>query len=187
MESLFAYFDTIHPLPLEAKTSIAHICTRQTVKRNQVLQSVGHTCRTIYFIKRGLARIYYFKDDTDVTEFFAFEQQILARAESLFTGRPSLKGIQMLEDSEVIAIQAPALFALYDTFPAVERLFRIIFEQAYVDTVNRVESLQFQSPEERYHALLKDSPDVLKRVPLKMIASYIGITPVSLSRIRARF
>ena len=67
----------------------------------------------------------------------------------------------------------------------LERLFRKIIESSYVNTVNRIESLQFHTADERYLDLLKEHKDVLKRVPLKYIASYLGITPVSLSRIRA--
>ena len=104
--------------------------------------------------------------------------------ESLFTGKPSRKAIQILEDAEVVAINANKLFKLYDTFPELERLFRKIFETAYVETVNRIEGIQFHSAEERYNALLNESPNVLMKVPLKYVASYLGITQVSLSRIR---
>jgi CRP-like cAMP-binding protein len=183
--SLFRYFEQYNALSDAAKVAVNAICTVHTIPKNRDLQPIGHTCRTIYFIHRGLARIYYFKDETDITESFAFENQIVVRVESLFTGKPSRKGIQMLEASEVVAINATQLFRLYDSFPDVERLFRKIFEAGYVDTVNRIESLQFHSAEERYRDLLNTSPDILKRVPLKFIASYLGITPVSLSRIRA--
>jgi CRP-like cAMP-binding protein len=91
-----------------------------------------------------------------------------------------------LEDSDFIGISSPLLFDLYDQFPDIERLFRKIFESAYVETVNRIESLQFHSAEERYYTLTQESPDFLKRIPLKYIASYLGITQVSLSRIRAQ-
>ena len=184
MSSLFHYFDQYNPLSNAAKAAIQEICTVHTIRKGRDLQSIGHTCRTIYFINRGLARIYYFKGDTDVTECFAFENQIIARVESLFSGKPSRKGIQMLEESEVVAINATHLFGLYNDFPDIERLFRKIFEAGYVETVNRIESLQFHSAEERYRDLLEISPNILKRVPLKLIASYLGITPVSLSRIR---
>lgn len=106
--------------------------------------------------------------------------------ESLFTGKPSRKAIQILEDAEIIAIDANKLFRLYDVFPEIERLFRKIFEAAYVETVNRIEGIQFHSAEERYNALLNEAPDVLKRIPLKYVASYLGITQVSLSRIRGQ-
>jgi CRP-like cAMP-binding protein len=185
MVSLFRYFDKYYPLSEEARNAIRAISTIQTVKKNKDLQPIGHTCRTIYFICKGLARIYYYKDENDVTESFSFENQIVARVESLFSGKPSQKGIQMLEPSEVIAISSIQLFKLYDSLPDIERLFRKIFEEAYVETVNRIESLQFHSAEERYRDLLLNSPDILKRVPLKYIASYLGITSVSLSRIRA--
>jgi CRP-like cAMP-binding protein len=105
--------------------------------------------------------------------------------ESLFTGKPSRKAIQVLEDAEIVAINANQLFKLYDSFPEIERLFRKIFEAAYVQTVNRIEGMQFHSAEERYNALLSEAPNVLMRVPLKYVASYLGITQVSLSRIRA--
>ena len=161
------------------------ICTLVSIAKNKDLQPIGHTCRTIYFITKGIGRIYYFKDGIDVTESFAFENNIIARIESLFTGKPSRKAIQVLEDAEIIAINANSLFKLYDTFPEIERLFRKIFEAAYVDTVNRIESIQFHTAEERYQTLLEQAPNVIKRVPLKYIASYLGITQQSLSRIRA--
>jgi CRP-like cAMP-binding protein len=185
MDALREYFKKYHAISEKAFLAIAETGALVSIKKNRDLQPVGHTCRTIYFIKKGAARIYYYKDDHDITECFVFENNIIARVESLFTGRPSQKAIEIIEDAELIAINAAQLFKLYDTFPEVERLFRKIFEAAYVDTVNRVESIQFHSAEERYKALLNETPNVLQRVPLKHIASYLGITQVSLSRIRA--
>ena len=184
MTSLFQYFKKFNPLSKEAEREIAEISNLITIKKNKDLQPIGHTCKTIYFIKRGVARIYYFKDGIDITESFFFENSIIARVESLFTGKPSRKAIQILEDAEIIAINANLLFKLYDTFPETERLFRKIFEAAYVETVNRIEGIQFHSAEERYNALLSEAPNVLMKVPLKYVASYLGITQVSLSRIR---
>ena len=184
MTSLFQYFKKYNPLSQEAEQAIAGISSMITIKKNKDLQPIGHTCKTIYFIKKGVARIYYFKDEIDVTESFSFENNIIARVESLFSGKPSRKAIQVLEDAEIIAINAPGLFKLYDDFPGIERLFRKIFEAGYVETVNRIEGMQFHSAEERYNALLNEAPNVLMRVPLKYVASYLGITQVSLSRIR---
>lgn len=78
------------------------------------------------------------------------------------------------------------MFRLYDSHPDLERLFRKIFEASHVETVNRIESIQFHTAEERYKALLNEAPAIIRRVPLKYIASYLGITQVSLSRIRAQ-
>ena len=187
MTPLFQYFSKHNPLSRKAEQAISEISNIVTIKKNKDLQPIGHTCRTIYFIKKGVARIYYFKDGIDITESFFFENSIIARVESLFTGKPSRKAIQILEDAEIIAINANQLFKLYDTFPEIERLFRKIFEAAYVETVNRIEGIQFHSAEERYNALLTEAPDVLIRVPLKHVASYLGITQVSLSRIRGQY
>ncbi len=137
-------------------------------------------------MQHGLARIYYYKADIDVTESFSFQNSIVVRFESLFAGQPSKKGIQAIEDSEFIAVNATKLFKLYDEFPEIERIFRKITEVYLVENINRVESIQFHTAEERYTTLLKEAPDILKRVPLKYVASYLGITQVSLSRIRAK-
>lgn len=181
---LFQLFKKYTALPKKAEEAIAAICSPITIKKNKDLQPIGHTCKTIYFINKGIARIYYFKDGIDVTENFFFENSIIARVESLFTRKPSRKAIQILEDAEITGINANLLFKLYDSFPEIERLFRKIFEAAYVETVHRIEGIQFHTAEERYKALLQEAPDILKRVPLKYVASYLGITQVSLSRIR---
>lgn len=177
---------TIQTLSAVAIEAIENICVEVAFKKNEVVQPIGHSCKTIYFIQSGALRIFYFKDGIDITESFEFEQAIVARAESLFSGRPSQKGIQALEDTQLIAINSNALFKMYDTHHDLERLFRKVFEQAYVKTINRLESLQFYTAEQRYANLLKEHPDVLLRVPLKYIASFLGITQVSLSRIRAK-
>lgn len=179
------YCLTIQSLSEESQKALRSICSDLSILRNNDLQSVGHTCKTIYFVKKGLLRIYYYKEDKEVTESFEWEGAFVARAESLFSGKPSRKAIQALENSELIAIDAVKLFLLFDKFPELERWFRKIMEQAYVNTVNRLESIQFHSADERYAQLLKEHPELLQRVPLKHIASYLGISAVSLSRIRA--
>ncbi|AEE49642.1 Crp/Fnr family transcriptional regulator [Haliscomenobacter hydrossis] len=185
MQDLLNYFQKFQHLTQECQTQLLAISKLLYLKKNETLQPIGHTCKTIYFVQKGIARIFYYKDGIDITECFAAENHIIARVESLFTQRPSQKGIQIIEASEIIAINATKLFALYDQYPSIERLFRKIFEQGYVETVNRLESLQFYSAEERYLNLLHEMPNLLQRVPLKYIASYLGITQVSLSRIRA--
>lgn len=179
------YLSHISPVSEEAKKDIKNLCSTLHIKKNNPLQSIGQTCRTIYFVVEGTARINYFKEDKDVTEYFAFENDMIIRAESLFTGKPSHKAIQAISDTTFIAIPANLLFELFEKYHEVERLFRKIVERSYVDTINRLESLQFHTAEERYLSLLKKSPVVVREIPLKYIASYLGITQVSLSRIRA--
>lgn len=186
MNQLFEYFKLVSPLSGEAKHAIEAISSVVHIQKNKDLQPIGHTCKTIYFINKGIARIYYYKDGIDITESFALENNVIARVESLFTGKPSRKAIQVLEDAEIVAIDADKLFKLYDSYPEIERLFRKIFEASHVETVNRIEGIQFHTAEERYKALLEEAPTIIQRVPLKYIASYLGITQVSLSRIRGQ-
>ncbi|MEN9295955.1 MAG: hypothetical protein RJA42_221, partial [Bacteroidota bacterium] len=89
-----------------------------------------------------MARIYYEKDGLDVTEGFYGEFNLIARAESLFAGKPSQKGIQVLEDSELWAIDTTKLASLYEEHRDIERLFARLFERAYVETIQRIENLQ---------------------------------------------
>lgn len=187
MQALISYFNSLHPLSDKAADAVSKMSKLITLKKNSELQPIGHTCKTIYFLKSGLARIYYFKDDIEITESFSFENTIVVRYESLFNGQASKKAIQVIEDSEVVSLDANKFFALFDVYPELEKVFNIVIKNALIDNICRVESIQFHTAEERYNALIKEAPDVLKRVPLKYIASFLGITPVSLSRIRGTY
>lgn len=184
MEDIFTYLDEVYRIEAASRAQLATIVHTQRFGRNAYVQQPGNSCRTVYFMTKGAARIFYYKDDTDITEHFAFAGQLIVRAESLFTGKPTPKGIQVLEEAEVASIDAAKLFALYDTHRDIERLFRLIFEREYVAVLRRVESFQFKSATERYVDLLNET-DLVAKIPLKYIASYLGITQVSLSRIRA--
>lgn len=185
IKNLISFFRGINPISRESENALTEIASQVKIKKNLDLQPIGVTCRTIYFVQSGLARIYYYKDGNEITEYFAFENDIIVRAESLYTGKPSKKAIQAVEETIFIGIPSAQLFELYDSFPDIERLFRKIIESAYVDTVNRIESIQFHTAEERYTQLISENPAMIQRIPLKHIASYLGITQVSLSRIRA--
>ena len=186
MKAFFEHIDAIYPISKKSKDLLEGISSEVKVKKGEDLQVIGSVCRTVYFVISGLLRIHYIKNGNSITESFEFENSIVARSDSLFDAKPSQKGIQAIEDSELVAINSTKLFQLYDDNPDIERLFRIIFERAYVKTVERIESLQFHSAEERYRNLLTDSQHIIKRIPLNYIASYLGITPVSLSRIRSK-
>lgn len=185
LDGFLNFLEEIQPLTPESREAILLLCSLIPISKNQNLQEIGQKCRTIYFVKEGLARIYYLKDGIEVTEYFAFENDLIIRAESLFRDKPSSKAIQALEHTVFIGIPSEALFSLFDKYPDIERLFRKIIEQAYVHTVNRMEAIQFHSAEERYAQLLAEKPNLIQRISLKHIASYLGITQVSLSRIRA--
>lgn len=181
---LFNYLDKIYKISNDAKKALQPLISSVKYHKNDIVQEIGSRCKTIYIVKSGCARIFYYKDGNDITEHFAFENDIIVRAESLFTGQPTSKGIQTLEETEMIAINSSKLFKLYDEHHDIERLFRLLFEREYVNSIKRLESLQFNSAKERYLELSKNKK-LVQKIPLKHIASYLGITQVSLSRIRA--
>lgn len=181
---LFDFFASLQPLAPAAKTALGAIIREKSCAKNELIQATDSSCRTVYLVKSGGARIFYYKDGTDITEHFAFENDIIIRAESLFTGKPTTKGIQALVPSTLFAIDSETLFQLFDSHPTLERLFRKIIEREYVNSVKRLESLQFNTAKERYLELLATT-DFVQKIPLKHISSYLGITQVSLSRIRA--
>lgn len=178
------HFDHVHRLSTSARRALAGVLTRHSYTKNEWIQPPGSRCSMVYFVQTGAARIFYYKDGNDITEHFAFENELIVRAESLFTGQPTMKGIEALDDTTLIGIEATALDALYDRHHDIERLFRLLLEREHVHTLRRIESLQFQSATERYLDLLRTT-DLVQKIPLKHIASYLGITQVSLSRIRA--
>ena len=186
MKELEDFIQRTYPISDKAREALLDICTEVNFKKNDIISNVGGTCKTIYFVKKGALRIFYFKGDNDITDSMEFENAFVARVESLVSGQPSRKGIQAIEDTEMLAINAEKLFRLYDDYLEVERLFKKIFLNAFMSMVNRIESIQFHPAETRYANFINEHPDVLKRVPLKYIASYLGITQVSLSRIRAK-
>lgn len=184
--SLLLYFNSLQPLSLGAAEDLSALLSTKWVKKNEEIQSIGATCKTLYFMASGIGRIYYLKDGIEITEYFAFPNDLIIRAESLFSKIPSKKAIQVLIDSEVIAIPAEPLFTLFEKHHYLERLFRVLIQNAYVDTLRRLENIQFLSAEERYAKLVVDKPELIQNIPLKHIASFLGITQVSLSRIRSK-
>lgn len=185
MEEIIRIFKEKFPLGSASQQQLTAILQQREAQKNDIIQAPGSQCRTLYFVVEGIARIYYFQEADEVTEHFAFSGDMIIRAESLFTGQPTAKGIQAVTDVKLIAIAATPLFELFKTNHEIERLFNKIFIDAYVATVRRVESLQFKSATERYLDLAQHT-DWIKQIPLKYIASYLGITQVSLSRIRSQ-
>ncbi len=179
--ALLSKFGTLSP---EGQTKWLGVMRWQLFQKGQLIQEAGSTCKTIYVVESGAARIFYFKEQSEVTEYFAFAGELIIRAESLLTGKPTNKAIEALEDCRLLAIDAAAWFALFDEHADLERLYRHMLEKAFVHAISRIESLQFKSATERYLDLLEET-DIVQRIPLRHVASYLGITQVSLSRIRA--
>lgn len=186
MDQLAQKLKNLSTLSDDSLNAIFEITQLVTFKKGDVVQEISKTCKNLYFINQGCLRIFYLKDGTDITESFEFENSFVARGESLLTLKPSNKGIEAVENSEILQINTPKLFELFEKNLQIERAFHKIIEQSYIQQINRLESLQFHTAEERYKQLFEEKNEAILRIPLKFIASYLGITQVSLSRIRAQ-
>jgi CRP-like cAMP-binding protein len=183
--SILKHFAGIINLTGEDLKVLENIMLVGHIDKNTIIQQPGTTCKTIYFVSDGVARIFYWKEDQDITEHFAFNDNIIIRAESLFQNQPTPKGIQAITPVQLVSIEADALFSLFPAYPNIERLFHKIIVHEYLQANKRIESLQMQTAHERYHQLMKET-ELVQLIPLKYIASYLGITQVSLSRIRGQ-
>lgn len=154
--------------------------------KNELVLQAGAICKKVTYVREGT--LYMFKDTGEKEEVIEFylEGMLTSDYVSFIRQTPSVNNIKALEDTEVEEISHTDLHSLYDTLPAIERVGRIITENLYCGIITRMLSYQNDSPEVRYQKLIKDRPALLQRVPQYMIASFLGVTPVGLSKIRKR-
>jgi CRP-like cAMP-binding protein len=155
----------------------------KAVKKNNFLLRQGETCKDLVFVQKGCLRLYYLKDDIEVSVWFAFEQSSAIEIYSFISENPSNYFLQAIEDSEVLYLPKTELNKLYHHQPKMQEMMRNFWEDVILNLINRFTALQADSAEKRYLDLLK-KPDYLATIPQKYLASFIGVTPTSLSRIR---
>lgn len=156
-----------------------------TLNKNDFFLKEGHICDSIGFVNYGV--LIYFKSmdyGDELTTDFAFEGDWVTNNLSRLSNSPALINIKSIEDSELLVLKQPVLEDLYIKIPKIERLGRVLMEQSYIKIVQLSIDLQILSAKERYENLLLKHPDIFQKVQLYHIASYLGIAPKSLSRIR---
>jgi CRP-like cAMP-binding protein len=157
------------------------------VAKKEILLKEGHSCRNIYFVNSGTVRAYYTdRQDKETTIMFGVPDWWITDMYSFLNQVPAIMCIDALEHSEVLELSKQDMDSLYVDVPKFERFFRIIIQNAYVREQVRVIQNLSMTAEERYDIFVKKYPQIVQRVTLKQIASYLGITPEFLSTIRAR-
>jgi CRP-like cAMP-binding protein len=184
--------DTVHTTDLttgltepELQTLLKHFETK-SIKKKTILLNAGKTAKEVYYIINGCLRLFYIKDGLDISSYFFTEAMFAGAYESFISQQPSRQAIETIEDCEVVIIPYVKLQGLYTDQPEMNSIVRKIVEQRFVSLHKLFTSYILDSPEERYLYLLKENPGLLNRVPQHHIATFLGITPVSLSRIRNR-
>lgn len=170
----------------EEWTMMQSVLSRRFIKKGEYLLREGEICNHVTFINKGFVRIYNIIQDEDLTITFAFEGNFTTDFASLIPRKPSTDYIVAMEDLEILQLEYTDMQALYERAMVWQKFGRLITEYVLLFVVERNKALLFKSPEERYLKLMKERPKVMANVPLKYIASYLGITPEALSRIRKR-
>lgn len=186
MEKLLLYLESIYPLSDGLKQHLASILKVKELPRRTYLLKAGHVCRNIYFIDSGLLRCFYLKDDHEVSSWFMKEGNVIISIESFYEQRQSYESIQALEDSVLYYIEYTELQNIYRNFLEFNFTARVLTERYYTLWAQQLYGLRMQQAHERYAWLLENFPELVLRVPAKYIASYLGISEVTLSNIKGK-
>lgn len=172
--------------PAAAEWLNTHIVEFQFPK-NKTLLKEHHTCEYLYYIKEGMLSAIYYQDTKEICNWIAVEDDFATSYYSFIAQKPSYEIIDCLEDTTVQAISYANLQKLYATFPETEKAGRIILEEYYLRIEEHLLSLRFKNAAERYNTFTNARPQLINRAPLGRVASYLGMTQETLSRVRAEY
>jgi len=156
------------------------------IKKKEHLLTEGEFCNFGVYIKKGCIRHYYLNDGEESTGNFFFEEDWFTNFESFLNGNPSRLNVIAMEDCELYFIYKNDFDQLVTQYPVFNSLLQVMMERAISCLTDKGMAMSLLSPEERYIQLIKDAPKVVERISLKHIASFLGVKPESLSRIRTR-
>lgn len=158
-------------------------------RKKQLFAQAGKVCSHFGFVLRGSVRYFHIKDGVDITGYFSFENEFVSSYKSFVTGAPALNYIEALEPTEIIVISKKNMDLMLNNpmlAYKMERFGRLVGEYYLICYEDRLAAFITQTPEERYLKLLETGREILQRMPQHYVANFLGITPVSLSRIRKR-
>jgi CRP-like cAMP-binding protein len=184
---LKAIIARLYPFPENSEAALASKVSLVAYPKGFRIIEAGRIEPCIYFIKKGLVRAYSDIQDKEVTFWFGKEGDTVISMKSYIANLPGYEHIELLEDSVLYRLETCHLKELFATDIHIANFGRRLAEEELVRTEERLIAMQFTTALERYRELISTNPDLLQRVQLEHIASYLGITQVSLSRIRALF
>ena len=186
MESLLAHINSYFPLSAEVKNALPHFFNEEILPKEKFLVRKGQVCTQLYFLEQGAIRGFYNAESKEITHWFAFENNFVTSFYSFTTGKPAVENIQLLEGSVLWRIAKKDMVALCNQYHEVEKLVRIAYESYYVKLEERFVNSHFKTATELYENVLRESPHIIERIPLGYIASYLGMSSETLSRVRSR-
>lgn len=174
------------PLNAEEIDIIQRLFKLKTYKKGTFFLAEGETCKYVGFIKKGILRYYINDDGEEKTYGFSQEAEFICNYESFVPQKPSRQIIQALEDSELLVISYRDLQQFYDKIHAGDRFGRLVIEQVFIQTLKDLNSFYTDTAPLRYENFIRQHPELQQRLSQYYIASYVGVKPQSLSRIRKR-
>ena len=169
----------------EAVKDLSAALEKIQVPKGTLLHKQGNLMNHMYFIESGLVRNFYFRDGKEVTSDIAMEGSFATVLYSYVKRKPSMGGMDTLENSVLLRVSFDDMQKLMDKHHQIERLVRILMELHYAKAEEEMVINRFLSAYERYEKLLNEQPEILMRTPLKHVASLLGMSQETLSRIRA--
>lgn len=161
-----------------------HLIKKEFKAKTPII-SEGSIAKNLYFIESGLLRTYHLKDGKEINTYFACDKQIIATFSSFISQTPSFETLETVDDSSVYELSYHNLNKLYNTSKKFEKLGRILAEQNYLCVLDRTYTMQTKTAKEKYLDFIKSyDKKIVTRVPQHQIASFLGIAPESLSRVR---
>ncbi|BDS12120.1 Crp/Fnr family transcriptional regulator [Aureispira anguillae] len=186
-EQLWTFMDQYVLFSKQEKAIIQPYFIQKKFNKQNRLVDLGSISKEVFFIVEGCLRYYYITEDgREITGFIFQENMFAGSHNSFFNQVPSSQVLETIEASTVLSLNYTALMELYQKVPKMNELVRKILEHRFAFAQSVIASLITNKPEERYRQLIQQQPNLVHRVPLHILATYLGITPVSLSRIRAR-
>ena len=185
MEKATAILSSVAPLPAASLQKLQAVTAIEEYPKGLLLFREGQKNRDIYFVLNGIARVYYLYDTTEVNLLFGIEGELLTSLKSYVENKPGYENIELLEPCKLIKLEYPDLLHLYETDVFIANWGRKLAEKALIETEERLMFRQFKTATLRYKELIGKYPGLLQRVQLGQIASYLGVSQVTLSRIRA--
>jgi len=186
MESLLNTIQSYVPLSVADKELISRLFHKKIFKKGEHLLQAGNICRYIIFIETGLVRYYINNESGEQTNYFNKEGEFVCDYISFLPQSPSNVNIQALEDTTIYVISNNDMQQFYKDVEHGERFGRLAIEQVFISIISQITSLYTDPPDVRYSKFISNFPDIGQRIPQYYIASYVGVKPQSLSRIRKR-
>lgn len=186
INSLINSIQKVIALSPEEIAIVTTLFKEKTFKKGEYFLEEGRICRQVGFVAKGLLRYYINHDGEEKIYDFSQENEFVCNYESFLPQAPSSKNIQALEDSIIFVISHADLQVFYATVRGGERFGRVAIEAVFVKLLQDISSLYMETPELRYERFLKNHADLQQRISQYHIASFVGVKPQSLSRIRKR-